>query len=250
MSFEQVRADWTRLGAEDPLWAVHVAEGKRGGRWDVDEFLELGRRDVARSRTELAALGLPTTWHRVLDFGCGAGRLSQALAEHAQAVVGLDVSAPMLETARRLDRSDGRCSFVLSEDADLRAFADGDFDLLYSKRVLQHLPRPLLESYLREFMRVLTPGGVAVLHCTTRPMWTARGMVWRFAPGPLVRWAQRALLRYPAPMRMTALPGSRFRAIVAASGGDVVACTPVEEPETHWVAHWYVVRKLPAPATG
>jgi hypothetical protein len=50
MSFEQVRADWTRLGAEDPLWAVLVADGKRGGRWDVEEFLALGRTDVARSR--------------------------------------------------------------------------------------------------------------------------------------------------------------------------------------------------------
>src|SRR3954468_6864411 len=83
MSFEQVRADWTRLGAEDPLWAVLVEDGKRGGRWDVDEFLALGRADVERARGILAEQGLPTTWNRVLDFGCGAGRLSQALAEHA-----------------------------------------------------------------------------------------------------------------------------------------------------------------------
>jgi ubiquinone/menaquinone biosynthesis C-methylase UbiE len=249
VSFEQVRADWTRLGADDPLWAVLVAEGKRGGRWDVEEFLELGRHDVARSRAELAALGLPTTWHRVLDFGCGAGRLSQALAEHAQEVVGLDVSAPMLETARRLDRSGGRCSFVLGEDADLRAFPDGGFDLVYTERVLQHLPRPVLENYLAEFLRVLVPGGLAVLHCTTRPLWTGRGLIWRLAPLALIRWAQRVLLGYPAPMRMTALPEERLRSIVTAAGGEVVACTRVDEPETHWVAHRYVVRKLAAPAT-
>jgi len=246
MSFEQVRADWTRLGAVDPLWAVHVADDKRGGRWDVEEFLALGRSDVARSRDELARLGLPTRWGRVLDFGCGAGRLSQALAEHADEVVGLDVSAPMLETARALDRSDGRCSFVLSADADLRAFPDGSVDLVYSERVLQHLPRPVLETYLAEFVRVLAPGGVAVLHCTTRPMWTARGVVWRFAPAPLIRWAQRTLLRYPAPMRMTALPEARLRAVVSAAGGQVVHSVPVVEPETHWEARRYVVRK---PAT-
>lgn len=243
MSFEQVRADWTRLGAEDPLWAVLVAEDKRGGRWDVEEFLELGRRDVARSRDELARLGLPTAWNRVLDFGCGAGRLSQALAEHAQEVIGLDISAPMLETARALDRSGGRCSFVLSEDADLRAFDDARFDLVYTERVLQHLPRPVLETYLGEFVRVLAPGGVAVLHCTTRSMWTTRGLVWRFAPGPLVRWAQRRLLRYPAPMRMTALPEARMRALIGAAGGQVVHTVPVVEPETHWEARRYVVRK-------
>jgi ubiquinone/menaquinone biosynthesis C-methylase UbiE len=244
VSFEQVRADWTRLGAEDPLWAVHVAADKRGGRWDVEEFLELGRRDVARARGILAGAGLPTTWDRVLDFGCGAGRLSQALAEHADEVVALDVSEPMLETARALDRSGGRISFVLATDADLRAFPDGSFDLVFTERVLQHLPRPVLESYLAEFVRVLRPGGVAYLHCTTRPMWTPRGLVWRFAPGALVRWAQRRVLGYPAPMRMTGLTEGRVAALVGAAGGEVVAAVAVDEPETHWQARRYVVRRV------
>lgn len=243
VSFEQVRADWTRLGAEDPLWAVHVAPDKRGGRWEVEEFLDLGRQDVDRARGILTGLGLPTTWDRVLDFGCGAGRLSQALAEHADEVVGLDVSPPMLETARALDRSDGRCSFVLGEDPDLRAFPDGSFDLVYTERVLQHLPRPVLENYLAEFVRVLRPGGVAYLHCTTRPMWTPRGMAWRFAPGPLVRWAQRRLLGYPAPMRMTGMTEERVAAVVGAAGAEVLAGVAVDEPETHWQARRYVVRK-------
>jgi SAM-dependent methyltransferase len=243
MSFEQVRADWTRLGAEDPLWAVLVADGKRGGGWDVEEFLDLGRQDVARARRILAGHGLPTTWDRVLDFGCGAGRLSQALAEHADEVVALDVSAPMLETARSLDRSGGCISFVLATDSDLRAFPDGSFDLVFTERVLQHLPRPVLESYLAEFVRVLRPGGVAYLHCTTRPMWTARGTVWRFAPGALVRWAQRRLLGYPAPMRMTGVSEERVTAIVGAAGGEVVDSVAVDEPETHWHARRYVIRR-------
>jgi len=248
MSFEQVRADWTRLGAEDPLWAVLVEDDKRGGRWDVEDFLALGRADVARARGILADLGLPTTWNRVLDFGCGAGRLSQALAAHADQVVGIDVSPPMLETARGLDRSDGRCVFVLSEDPDLRAFPDDSFDLVFTERVLQHLPRPVLERYLAEFVRVLRPGGVAFLHVPTRPLWTFRGIVWRFVPGPVVRWAQRTLLHYPAPMRMTGVPEQRLAELVGAAGATVVASTDVDEPETHWHARRYVVRKLPAGA--
>jgi SAM-dependent methyltransferase len=239
--FEQVRRDWTELGAADPLWAVLVDADRRGGRWDVEEFLELGRRDVAAARDWLAELGLPTSWGRVLDFGCGAGRLSQALAEHAEEVVGVDVSAPMLDTARALDRSAGRCTFVLNEAADLRAFADASVDLVFTERVLQHLPGALVETYLAEFLRVLRPGGVAVLHCTTRPLWTSRGIVWRFAPAPLVRWAQRTLLGYPAPMRMTALPPARLAAVVARHGARVLDSRPVDEPETHWEARRYVV---------
>jgi SAM-dependent methyltransferase len=104
-------------------------------------------------------------------------------------------------------------------------------------------PRPVLENYLTEFARVLRPGGVAFLHCTTRPMWSLRGMVWRFAPGPLVRWAQRALLHYPASMRMTGVSEARLAVLVGAAGAQVVASVAVDEPETHWHARRYVVRK-------
>ena len=238
--FEQVRRDWTELGAADPLWAVLVDADRRGGRWDVEEFLELGRRDVAAARTWLAELGLPTTWDRVLDFGCGAGRLTQALAEHAGEVVGVDVSAPMLETARRLDRG-GRCTLVLNETADLRAFPDDSVDLVVTERVLQHLPPRVVEGYLAEFLRVLRPGGLALVHCTTRPMWTSRGLVWRFAPRPVIRWAQRVLLHYPAPMRMTALAPERLAAVVGRHGGRVLASRAVDEPAAHWHARRYVV---------
>ncbi|MCZ2860380.1 class I SAM-dependent methyltransferase [Blastococcus sp. VKM Ac-2987] len=243
MSLEQVRRDWTRLGAEDPLWAVLVEDGKRGGRWDVEEFLALGRKDVARSREDLARLGLPVRWHRVLDFGCGAGRLSQALAQHADEVVGVDVSAPMLDTARRLDRSGGRCTFLLTEHSDLREIGSGSVDLVYSERVLQHLPRPALESYVGEFLRVLRAGGVAVLHCPTRPQWTLRGVVWRTAPFPVVAWLQRRVLGYPAPMRMTGVPEQRMAALVTAAGGELLAALPMDERATNWRACRYVVRK-------
>lgn len=243
MDFEQVRRDWTTLGARDPLWAVSVAADKRGGRWEVDEFLALGRRDVDRARAWLSDLGLPTTWERVLDFGCGAGRLSQALAEHADEVVGVDVSVPMLETARALDRSAGRCRFVLNDAPDLHVFPSGSFDLVFSELVLQHLPKRVVADYLGEFVRVLRPGAVAIVQCTVRPMWTFKGVVWRVAPPRLVRMAQRVVLGYPAPMLMTPVPPKWLHAVVEAHGGVVVDSRTVPEPETHWVSARYVLRK-------
>src|SRR3712207_1839461 len=124
----------------------------------------------------------------------------------------------MLDTARELDRSGGRCTFLLNEAPDLRLLPDDGMDLVVTERVLQHLPIALVEGYLAEFLRVLRPGGVAVLHCTTRPLWTSRGIVWRLAPLRLIRWAQRVLLRYPAPMRMTALSPERLAEVVTRHG--------------------------------
>ncbi|TDP94035.1 class I SAM-dependent methyltransferase [Labedaea rhizosphaerae] len=243
MSFEQTRRDWARLGASDPLWAVYVAPGTRNNNWDVEAFLELGRADVAKALAWLDSLDLPTRWASVLDFGCGAGRLSQALAAHADAVTGVDVAPAMLDTARALDRTGGRCTSVLNERPDLSRFADDTFELVYTELVLQHLPRPLIERYLAEFLRVLRPGGVAVFQCTTRPLNTAKGLVWRVMPFPVIRLLQRVVLRYPAPMRMTAVSPSRVRAVVEAHGGRVIDSRAEDVPSTHWRSATYVVRK-------
>jgi ubiquinone/menaquinone biosynthesis C-methylase UbiE len=241
VTFEQVSKDWTRLGAEDPLWAVSVAPDKRGGRWDAEEFLATGRKDVAATMTWLRSLGLPRHWRNALDFGCGAGRLSQALTAHADTVTGVDVSAPMLDVARKLD-PDGRCRFILNRQPDLSVFNDGEFDLIYSDLVLQHLPRNLIERYLAEFVRVLEPGGIAVLSCTTSPLWTVKGMIWRFVPGTLVRYAQQRILRYPAPMRMTAMPRRRVHTVLARHLAEIVAEASTDDRAAHWRSTRYVIR--------
>lgn len=242
MVFDHVRRDWTRLGAEDPLWAVLLLPGKRGGRWDVDEFFETGRVDVDHTVAWLARLGLPTRFGRVLDFGCGVGRLSQALAERADEVVGVDVAHTMLDTARSLDRSDGRCRFVLNETPDLRRFPDAHFDLVYSVLVLQHLPRPSVDAYLAEFLRVLRPGGLAVVQLATAPQRTLKGLVWRVVPFRLIAAAQRWVLRYPAPMRMTAVPRRDLAALVAAAGCEIVDSMPDPTYTEDWWCTRYVLR--------
>ena len=243
MGFDDVRRDWTRLGAEDPLWAVLLLPGKRGGRWNVDEFLATGRADVDHAVTWLDRLGLPTRFGRVLDFGCGVGRLSQALAEHADEVIGVDVAPTMLDTARTLDRSGGRCRFVLNETPDLRRFPDAHVDLVYCALVLQHLPRPAIDAYLGEFLRLLRPGGLAVVQLATAPLRTLKGAVWRVVPFPVIAAAQRWLLRYPAPMRMTAVPERDLAALVTAAGGEIVDRVPDPTYTEDWRCTRYVLRR-------
>jgi SAM-dependent methyltransferase len=245
MALDDVRRAWTRLGAEDPLWAVLVLPGKRGGRWEIDTFLATGRTDVAHTMSWLARMGLPTTYRRVLDFGCGVGRLSQALAQHADEVIGVDISPTMLDAARRLDRSDGRCRFELNDTADLAAFPDGHFDLVYCILVLQHLPRAAVDRYVAEFLRVMCPGGVAVLHVATAPLWTPKGLAWRLLPFPVIGWAQRRLLGYPAPMRMTAVPDRELVRLVDANRGVVVDGEPDPTYTEDWRATRYVLRRQP-----
>jgi hypothetical protein len=47
-SFEQLKRTWQTLGRDDPFWDIVSLADKRGGKWDVREFLQTGDRDVGR----------------------------------------------------------------------------------------------------------------------------------------------------------------------------------------------------------
>lgn len=162
MKLDQLREEWTALGTTDPLWAVLSDPDMRGGRWDTDAFFATGRKDVDEVLGVITDAKVTLERRRALDFGCGVGRLSQALAGKFDEVVGVDISSSMLEGARRFDRSDGRCQFVLNTTDDLSQFPTASFDFVYSHIVLQHMEPVYSLRYIREFTRLLRNDGVAV----------------------------------------------------------------------------------------
>jgi ubiquinone/menaquinone biosynthesis C-methylase UbiE len=54
------------------------------------------------------------------------------------------------------------CAFVTNKRDDLSMFNENVFDLIYSDITIQHIPAPASETYIREFFRILAPGGLAV----------------------------------------------------------------------------------------
>jgi ubiquinone/menaquinone biosynthesis C-methylase UbiE len=237
-----VQRDWTRLGQEDPLWAVLIKPGTKGGRWDIDDFLSTGRDEVDAALEHLTRLGgMPARLDRVLDFGSGAGRLTQALAQHAGHVTGVDISPPMIETAQRIDQTDN-CEFVLNQRADLEMFDDDTFDLVYSSLVLQHMPEEAAHGFLREMCRVLRPGGALVVQVATTPTRSFKGMAFKYAPKPFLRWAQTRLLGYPAPMRMQAVSDAQFTRTVA-DKMTVLDTVADDSYGGHWVYHRHYATK-------
>ena len=123
---------------------------------------------LAAASTEIAqalrAWGALQPDRRVLDLGCGIGRLLPALAEGAALVVGLDVSAGMLGEARRRCSGLTNLALVQSTGRDLGPFGDGAFDLVLAVDTFPYLHLSgLAETMLAECARVLAPGGSLVL---------------------------------------------------------------------------------------
>jgi SAM-dependent methyltransferase len=161
-ALEPIRQFWEQHARRDPLWAVLSDGAKRDGQWDSAAFFETGVTEIGSLLRDLDAQGIVFNRGAALDFGCGVGRLTQALAPHFARAVGIDISPSMLDVARRRNRFPERVSYVSNQTADLRAFQDGTFDFLVSLIVLQHLPPDIGVGYLREFFRVLAPAGVLV----------------------------------------------------------------------------------------
>lgn len=242
--------DWSRLAEADALWAICVDPAKRGGRWDLAEFLASGVAEISQVMTDLDSLRLAGDRRDALDFGCGVGRITAALATYFGTVTGVDISPPMLERARVINSANPRCRFVLNAGPDLAAFDDQSFDLVYSSLVLQHLPPALAAGYLAEFIRVIRPGGAVVIVVPEAHYRTPRGLVYAYAPQTVIRWLQRRVFGYPAPMRMHTMPSRRVRELAGSRGARVVASLPRPLPG-HWrmTAH-YIAASPPGPAAG
>jgi SAM-dependent methyltransferase len=134
----------------------------RGRRWDLKAFFETGRREISLLMYQLKQLEHLPTPGRAFDFGCGVGRLSQALAAHFADVVGVDISPTMIELAERLNRHRGTVRYVLNQSPLLAVLPSESFDFVYSDIVLQHLDPDAARQYVSEFLRVLAPGGTLV----------------------------------------------------------------------------------------
>jgi SAM-dependent methyltransferase len=163
MDFDELQRNWEEFGRSDPLWAILTDPGSRSGQWDVDEFFASGEDTIGHILRVLDEAGATVRFDgRALDFGCGVGRVTRALGGRFAEAVGVDVAPSMVERARELNADVPACSFVVNDRADLTRFGDGQFALVFSVLVLQHIGAELAETYLREFFRVAQPGGAVV----------------------------------------------------------------------------------------
>src|ERR1700675_4969956 len=98
---------------------------------------------------------------RVLEIGCGAGRLTRALANLFGEVHAVDVSGEMIARAREALADKPNAHVYQNNGCDLAVVPPIEFDFGYSNIVFQHIPsREVIESYVREVHRLLRPGAL------------------------------------------------------------------------------------------
>src|SRR5579863_4953726 len=162
MQLSRLRKNWETLGKADPLWAVLSDPEKKGGKWEAESFFRSGVVHIDDLLNEIRAVGFPLMYGTALDFGCGVGRLTQAMCKYFNKCYGVDISSSMLEHAYRYNQYGTACEYVLNASSHLHCFDSDSFDFIYSTIVLQHIPPAAGKRYIAEFLRVLKPNGLLI----------------------------------------------------------------------------------------
>ncbi len=237
MDLRETQDHWTRLGKDDPFWAVLTDPSKRGGRWDPKEFFQTGVDEIHAVLKGLESRGVKVLKGRALDFGCGVGRLSQALAGHFDEVHGVDISPSMLEHANRFNQSAGKCTYHLNGAPDLRIFPDGSFDFIYTAIVLQHMQPRYQEGYIAEFFRLLKPGGVVEFQVLAGRGWR------RLIPDSLVTAYRKLKHGGKAYISMFAIKEADMAQLFEKGGMEVIDTRRCPDDTGRWTALRYIARK-------
>jgi 2-polyprenyl-6-hydroxyphenyl methylase / 3-demethylubiquinone-9 3-methyltransferase len=141
-----------------------------GDRWyDADDDPVALLRAESKTKTpwiieRIKDHGLLNQTTKVLDVGCGAGFLSNALSKVGLQVTGVDLSEESLKIAAKHDET--KCVHYQTADAYKLPFADATFDVLTAMDFLEHVEHPA--DVIKEFSRVLKPNGLFVFHTFNR----------------------------------------------------------------------------------
>ena len=222
------------------MWAILADPDRRGNRWDKDEFFATGETQVAECMTDLDAVlpGVPRG--RALDFGCGAGRLTQALATHFKLVDGVDIAPSMVKLANQFNNDPDRVRFHLNQTDALAMFEDRSVDFILSLIVFQHMENRYKARYLSEFVRMLSTGGVAMVTIPSHPRLSAAGAVYRL-PNPMLNLYRRLRYKNGGVMELHGMRRDDVTRAVIEAGGTVIDIAPDSLAGTPWHSFRYII---------
>ncbi len=266
MELKELQRNSNEFGKRDPLWAIITWGDKKGGKWNADEFFETGKQEIREVMQYVEKLGLLQQRGRALDFGCGVGRLTQALANYFEEVVGIDIAPSMVKLAKQYNRFGARCIYYVNGADDLRLFSDQEFHFIYSNIVLQHMRPDYSKSYIKEFLRVLKPQGVLIFQLPSRDLATPRhietlnelvhnpspvmesgwvkGFIKRYVPELFWKWyVDRKYAVQESKMEMYGIERAEVEEFLRNNGAHVVDVVQ-DGPTGGWESFRYCVTKI------
>lgn len=230
----KVKAAWTAMGLAGAHHSVLTTDQflPENLPSTINDFWQSGISEAADAVDIFRHHGVDVARATCVEYGCGVGRVTSALAQHFAQVVGYDISSNHLAHARDRAEALGLTNVRTVEVAETFLQALEHCDAFYSRIVFQHNPPPIIRELIRLALAALRPGGVAIFQVPTYQA----GYSFDNA-----RWLEE----YDGQgMEMHSIPQPLVFEMIAAAG-----CTPLEVREDgatgniRFVSHTFVVRK-------
>lgn len=156
----KMKADWDARARENPEY--YIVDYRED--WTHEDFIQSGEQSVAEHiRTDMynVCQNMDPQQMRVLEIGCGAGRVTRALSQLFGEVHAVDVSSEMVALARRNVADRKNATIYQNNGRDLDVLPPVTFDFAFSMCVFHHIPsKEVIESYIRGVGERLKPGGL------------------------------------------------------------------------------------------
>jgi SAM-dependent methyltransferase len=157
---EKMQREWDERARENARFYVNTEQQE----WTDAEFFQSGQRTVAEEiLTDMINIcqGKDPKRMRVLEIGCGAGRVTRALAQVFGEVYGVDISGEMVRQAREALADLPHVHISQNNGKDLEVLGNIRLDFAFSSIVFQHIPsREVIESYVKAVRGRLRRGGL------------------------------------------------------------------------------------------
>ena len=190
-SLKELQEEWNTFGKVNPQWAIL---NKKGENVSLTEFFKFGQEEISNVMNYLNSKEISINKKgRALDFGCGMGRLTQALAPHFKKVYGIDISSSMIKLANKYNKSPRKVEYILNDKDNLSIFKDNTFDFIYTNIVLQHIPKKYIFSYIKEFIRILKPNGILLFQLPSKRLMSWQTIIEIIFPKFVVDFAKKKI---------------------------------------------------------
>ncbi|MFW6225229.1 MAG: class I SAM-dependent methyltransferase [Bacteroidota bacterium] len=167
----ELQENWEVFGQQDAMWSILTDPSKKNNKWDIQDFFTTGSHEIQSVFSHINdELKFEINYGKALDFGCGIGRVTQALCCYFQECYGVDIAESMIELAKQYNQHKDKCYFYQNNTNDLSQFDNNFFDFVYSRIVLQHIKPEYSKQYIKEFLRILSPGGLIVFQVPSEPV--------------------------------------------------------------------------------
>jgi len=254
MDIKELQKNWNEFGKQDPLWSILTHETKKDNRWQLAEFFATGQEEINQVMSYLKKINHPPETNLAVDFGCGVGRLTQALAEYFTEVHGVDIAGSMIEQANRLNKFPDQVTYHVNSNPDLKLFTDDTFDFVFTVITLQHIHPGYIKKYLKEFLRILKPGGILVFQLPSHKNinWPSLSIFDRIKKNlgnitPL--WIKdtyyflKSRINHQPYLRMYNIPQTKVSQLINSYGGKIINTIPDNRAGNDWVSIQYIVTK-------